>query len=882
MAITDIDWGTVTLTNGSKTVTGAGTSWVADEIRDGDTFVFVEGADGFQQPIVESVQSNTSLTLRHEWEGPTLTLVTYTLRYQWDSSRVSAMSRRLIMLLENGNLTAFSQLTGPGIAVFTGPHSMEVRPFTDFVNGVHFDVQVDTLADRDAYDGQTEGFTVLVSDMGDGRSAVFTKNSDAVGDWSDAAFVTGPVGPVADFQIGSTTTLPPGEEATVDITPTSDGYSLDFGIPSAEGFEPRGDYSSVTTYIRGDVVQYEGSSWVAIQTTSGNTPPSFPVTSNSFWNLLARRGNDGSGTVTSIVAGDGIFVDSSDPTMPVISSSAISSIESRQWAIDNFHPESAPNSLRTGGYSVAGDGGEALYKKVSSEPTHFGKFSITLANSSVVWYEISDSVLNVRSFGAIPGVSHADMYSRLDNAWLTALNLGRDLYHPAGTYEIGENNFPYRQKVGGFTELLDCKNITIYGDGPNSVLYTNSVGGADVLQLYGLKNITFRDIRLKADVSGSASGSNGISIVGGWDNVQIYDVHIGPLRGLDKGDSIDGGKALTLQSEESSLPCGRLVARIYAEWCAEGFGFENNLTNALTKDTTIDVTVFAKRCYQAVKLVAGAATGPVPNGPSGMFRVNAFATDCQHGVVANRVHGCDINLTVNSSVVLSTKRTDFWGNFYRISDSIVDSVLLVYAKNSNIIARGNSGLCTYKAQIGATTAGSSGQDGSTSDCHIILDLSGTPVTTSVPIAILQAGGSSLKNSILEVSTATASLSQIPSPFFSLINSNEITVGASRRLINPKLGGRVSLYSSPPSNVEAGALDVFDTYVTGLQGKYTSSGGAVIAGLYDSSGLFRLGILNGNGIVIDTMGTSSPIGAYVGKHPIYNKTGALIGYIPIYL
>lgn len=297
MAITDIDWGTVTLTNGSTSVTGSGTSWIADDIRDGDTFVFVDGGDGFQQPIVASVQSNTALTLREPWLGPTLSAVTYTLRYQWDSSRVSAMSRRLIMLLDNGNLTAFSQLTGPGIAVFDGPHSMVIRPITDFVNGVRFDVQVDTLADRAAYDGQTQGFTVLVSDMGDGRSAVFTKNSNTSADWSDAAYITGPVGPIPDIE-ATVSMLPPGSTATVVPTPIVGGVRLDFNLPQASGFNNEGVYSAAVAYVRDDVVRHNGSSFIALQAVPAGTSPSnaFPPVDTSFWQVLAVKGADGTGT----------------------------------------------------------------------------------------------------------------------------------------------------------------------------------------------------------------------------------------------------------------------------------------------------------------------------------------------------------------------------------------------------------------------------------------------------------------------------------------------------------------------------------------------------------------------------------------------------------
>ena len=55
-------------------------------------------------------------------------------------------------------------------------------------------VQVDELSDRDAYDDEDEGFSVLVSDVGDGRAAIYSKNSNASADWSDPAYVTGPSG----------------------------------------------------------------------------------------------------------------------------------------------------------------------------------------------------------------------------------------------------------------------------------------------------------------------------------------------------------------------------------------------------------------------------------------------------------------------------------------------------------------------------------------------------------------------------------------------------------------------------------------------------------------------------------------------------------------
>lgn len=320
---TDITAGTLMITNGSESVTGVGTAWLASDLRQGDVILWIEGGDGFQTPILADVPtSNTALTLAEPWEGPTLIGVRYRIRYQWDSSRVSGQARQLIDLLDNGNVLALAGLTGPGVPVFDGPHSMTVRPESDFINGVAYDVQVDTLADRDAYDGQAAGFAVLVSNVGDGRSAVYSKASNASGDWTDPAYVTGPIGASPEIAAGTTTTLAPGSDATFTVDPDgSGGYLLNTGIPAGRGFTNRGAYDSGAAYVVDDVVTFAGSTFIAIQAVPSGNPPSsaMPPVSNAYWAVLAARGANGAGTVASVGAGGGIAVDPTDPTAPVVS-----------------------------------------------------------------------------------------------------------------------------------------------------------------------------------------------------------------------------------------------------------------------------------------------------------------------------------------------------------------------------------------------------------------------------------------------------------------------------------------------------------------------------------------------------------------------------------
>lgn len=76
------------------------------------------------------------------------------------------------------------------------------------------------------------------------------------------------------------------------------------GDPGADGvsFIWLGAYDNGTTYDENDVVEDAGSSWVALQSTTGNAPPALPTTSNAYWELMAAKGADGegAGSVTSV------------------------------------------------------------------------------------------------------------------------------------------------------------------------------------------------------------------------------------------------------------------------------------------------------------------------------------------------------------------------------------------------------------------------------------------------------------------------------------------------------------------------------------------------------------------------------------------------------
>ena len=61
-----------------------------------------------------------------------------------------------------------------------------------------------------------------------------------------------------------------------------------------------GSYDNLRTYQRNNIVEYNGSSYIAITETTGNLPPTLPLKNNQYWQLLAQRGVDGNGSVSSV------------------------------------------------------------------------------------------------------------------------------------------------------------------------------------------------------------------------------------------------------------------------------------------------------------------------------------------------------------------------------------------------------------------------------------------------------------------------------------------------------------------------------------------------------------------------------------------------------
>ncbi|WP_042352250.1 hypothetical protein [Bacillus massiliigorillae] len=71
-------------------------------------------------------------------------------------------------------------------------------------------------------------------------------------------------------------------------------------LPNVQGLENKGTYSATVQYKRNNIVEFNGSSFQALKDSIGVAPPTLPTKSNASWQLVAQRGVDGSGAVSSV------------------------------------------------------------------------------------------------------------------------------------------------------------------------------------------------------------------------------------------------------------------------------------------------------------------------------------------------------------------------------------------------------------------------------------------------------------------------------------------------------------------------------------------------------------------------------------------------------
>ncbi len=114
-------------------------------------------------------------------------------------------------------------------------------------------------------------------------------------------------------------------------------------------------------------------------------------------------------------------------------------------------------TIRTGGFFAAGDGGGALYKRSPVEPSHDGKFQ----SADGAWWEIADRTITPQMFGAVGSGDHAEALQR----FFDYLKVSRVPFaEMSGAFNSSQPLV--LDLLGGATEYLHF-NCTIQAQGAN-------------------------------------------------------------------------------------------------------------------------------------------------------------------------------------------------------------------------------------------------------------------------------------------------------------------------------------------------------------------------------------------------------------------------------
>lgn len=153
-------------------------------------------------------------------------------------------------------------------------------------------------------------------------------------------------------------------------------------------------------------------------------------------------------------------------------------------------------TVRTGGFSAAGDGGGAIYRRVASEPAHEGKFQ----SADGAWWELAEKVVTPQMFGA-RGDGLVDDYPAFQRAMFF-----RRVHVPAGNYRLSD----------AVEMPSEC---TITGDGEVSKLISTGTNKR-VLFADGKSGIHVSDLFIEGNLTGLGSTGPGAN---GGDGISFYD-----------------------------------------------------------------------------------------------------------------------------------------------------------------------------------------------------------------------------------------------------------------------------------------------------------------------------------------------------------------------
>lgn len=467
--------GTVTATNGSKAVLGSGTIWSV-QAKTGDLFALLSDGGVVKFYEIDAVTDNTHLTLKDEFAETTAEAAEYAIVRNFNTTMTSETNAQLVSFLREWKLALQNNLKGdqgdPGEDGNT-IYSNNGAPAAGL--GVDDDWCID-YSTWNMYRKESGTWTLRGNIKGDtgaagaagakwyssasdpssaigvtGDYALNTTSGDVfkrgAGGWTlegslkGATGATGAQGPQgATGATGATGTAGSRWHTVTGAPSTSLGVNADMaldtvtgnwyqkesgawglkgnikgptGATGAQGIPGatwKGEWSSATEYVARDAVYYNGNSYIALQTGTNQTPP---ATSDSYWQIIARKGTDGEGA--------------GDMTKEDYDSDADGKVNAAVAA------DTATYATTAGSATIADTASSVAWGDVTNKPTDFTPSAHSLdAHTAVTLAElnakVSDATIpsNAAATTSAAGLMSASDKTKLDGLlpiWTSAGNV---------------------------------------------------------------------------------------------------------------------------------------------------------------------------------------------------------------------------------------------------------------------------------------------------------------------------------------------------------------------------------------------------------------------------------------------------------------------------
>ena len=258
---------------------------------------------------------------------------------------------------------------------------------------------------------------------------------------------------------------------------------------------------------------------------------------------------------------------------------------------------SADKNCVVNGYYNSGDCDIMIWHTSKTSSGDFGE--ITLSNGLYAHLlKSNENYYNVKQYGAYGDGAHDD-YSILNDVINEARQYDNSIvYIPAGEYII--HIYLDALRTNSVTNVTrDFKGLTICGDGKETLIHgKSSTDIFDVMQINEGCNLNIKDLALTETntASGLTYGANGISLTNGCYNITVENVYVYNLPVYVGGDYVDGGKAFTVQTNNTNTINVNNITFINcsSKNVAMGFEFDAPASNAIkyqvnVKDCKFDV-----------------------------------------------------------------------------------------------------------------------------------------------------------------------------------------------------------------------------------------------------------------------------------------------------